>query len=268
MSTQRQISENVETLLRRAGKRQEDLAEALHLNRVSVSQRITGRTVWRADELDGIAAFFDVTVVELVSRIPDFQEWDRRRKPAAVSGPRFFVMPEASSDGTPPLTPLSRLADCPLSVLHEYGGMGRARAAVDPLAASSHWPRRRNGRVVAMVALLRRMVCGSTCLRSPLTETRRGATSLVTQVGRQQQPGDNSRSHRHGRQAPSDDITKLASVPAEPLRVLPCTLGAAVPRADVGQAPADLRLGVRSPVRPDRGHLGGGQGLRDAVGAR
>jgi transcriptional regulator with XRE-family HTH domain len=108
MSTQRQVSENVEILLRRAGMRQEDLADALHLNRVSVSQRITGRTMWRTDELDGAAAFFGVTVSELVGQLPDFQEWDQRRRPAtAPLGPRYFVQPE-SDLSTPPLSQLRR----------------------------------------------------------------------------------------------------------------------------------------------------------------
>lgn len=107
MSTQRQVSENVEILLRRAGKRQEDLADALHLNRVSVSQRITGRTMWRTDELDGAAVFFGVTVSELVGQLPDFQEWDLRQRPAGVTGPRYFVAPDLMDDGTGYRSPLS-----------------------------------------------------------------------------------------------------------------------------------------------------------------
>ena len=58
------------------------------------------------------------------------------------------------------------------------------------------------------------------------------------------------------------------SVPAGALLVRPGGAGRAVDRLDVAQTPADLGGGVGLPVRASAGHLGAGQRLRDAVGAR
>lgn len=109
MSTQDVISENINTLMLRARLTQTDLAALTGIGRVTIGQRISGRNKWRADELDVMADVLDVTVAELVSTIPDRQEWDRRRNPAqaVAPGPRYFVMPEDLGDGTPPLSNLS-----------------------------------------------------------------------------------------------------------------------------------------------------------------
>lgn len=106
--TSRQISENVVVLLLRNGMTNKDLADAIGMNRVSIGNRITGKTEWKAYEVDAVARALKVTTQELMGRLPDFKEWDRRNTApapvAATGGPRYLVMPEGPGDGTPPLT--------------------------------------------------------------------------------------------------------------------------------------------------------------------
>lgn len=106
--TSRQISENVVVLLLRIGMSNKDLGDAIGMNRVSIGNRILGKTEWKAYEVDAVARALLVSPDELMGRIPDFKEWDRRRstpalRPAAAggTGPRFLVMPEADLS-TPP----------------------------------------------------------------------------------------------------------------------------------------------------------------------
>lgn len=122
MSTQEQVSENVETLLRRLGMEKQELADAIHIHRVSVSHRLTGRTSWRTEELDALARVLSVTVAELVGTIPGPAEWQRRREPAAIPagpGPRFLVGIDPY-DGLNYAKPLDITGtDCRLSALDE-----------------------------------------------------------------------------------------------------------------------------------------------------
>jgi DNA-binding transcriptional regulator YdaS (Cro superfamily) len=116
--TSRQISENVVVLQLRLGMNNKDLADAIGMGRMSIGHRITGRTEWKAYEVDAVARALGVTPQELMTTIPDFQEWERRRSAAAThpavraaggtsGGPRFLVAPDQDFAG---LTPPSRLA--------------------------------------------------------------------------------------------------------------------------------------------------------------
>lgn len=107
--TARQIAENVAVLLVRTDMTNKDLGRILGISPQSVGQRLRGRIEWRAAELDVLARALHVTPSELMGRLPDFKEWDRRTAapgPIAAAGPRYLVMPEAEFDGF--AAPLSR----------------------------------------------------------------------------------------------------------------------------------------------------------------
>ncbi|GAB3214225.1 hypothetical protein GCM10027294_52830 [Marinactinospora endophytica] len=62
-----QISDTVAVLLRRCGENIADLAASLHQDRTNVSAKVHGRRLWTVDDLDGIAAHFHITLLELLS---------------------------------------------------------------------------------------------------------------------------------------------------------------------------------------------------------
>src|SRR5699024_4904778 len=73
----------------------------------------------------------------------------------------------------------------------------------------------------------------------------------------------------HDLSAPAPQASgRGGSVPAHRLRVSPGAAGAAVSAGDVVQAPGDLGGGVGAPVSAGAGHLGAGQGLRNAISTR
>lgn len=120
----RQISENVVVLMHRLGINNKELADEIGMSRVPLGNRILGETEWRAYEVDAVARALGVTPTELMSTIPTFKEWDRRRAEAtteigirATGGPRFLVMPEEAFDY---LTPPSRLGKPASDIMSDY----------------------------------------------------------------------------------------------------------------------------------------------------
>lgn len=106
-TTSRRISENATVLMHRLDLFQTDLAARVGMARMTLSQRLGGRSEWKANEIEAVAEVLHVSVIELVGTIPDVEEWDRRRTSksdpsAAASGPRFLVMPDDLYDGVTP----------------------------------------------------------------------------------------------------------------------------------------------------------------------
>lgn len=122
--TARQISENVVVLMHRMGINNSELAAAIGINRMPLGHRITGRTEWRAEEIERVAQYLRVTPTELMNTIPPYKEWERRtsqpRARVAAPGPRFLTTPEAP-DGLSPsrglLNPVQNAASDIMSVV-------------------------------------------------------------------------------------------------------------------------------------------------------
>lgn len=71
MSVQDVISSVVRLLMALRGETQGDVAAALELPRVSVVNRLAGRTRWTSDDLDRLASHFQVPVSVLVTPTSD-----------------------------------------------------------------------------------------------------------------------------------------------------------------------------------------------------
>lgn len=70
-SVQDTISAVVRLLMTLRNERQSDVALALELPRVSVVNRLAGRTRWTSDDLDRLSAHFGVPVSVLVTQAAD-----------------------------------------------------------------------------------------------------------------------------------------------------------------------------------------------------
>lgn len=101
-NNQRQIASNIGALNGLAGWNQTALARATGITEATISRKMRGLADWSLHDLERIATALSVTLPELVGRIPDASEWDRRRNPHVVSGPRFLVMPDDIYDGVTP----------------------------------------------------------------------------------------------------------------------------------------------------------------------
>lgn len=146
--TDRQVSENVVVLMHRLAMEKRDLADVLNTSAQSAGQRINGRVSWRPAEIARLADFFTVSTDELMTGpVPPFKEWLERREgfrvergvvthgrgflvkpepPSGEVGPRYFVMPEGTNDGTPPLSSLSPASMDIMSLLARRAGQGAA----------------------------------------------------------------------------------------------------------------------------------------------
>lgn len=71
----RQVSENVLVLMHRANVSQTALAERLGIGRMSLGQRLKGRTAWRAEDVAQLAELFYVTNDEITGTLPTYREW-------------------------------------------------------------------------------------------------------------------------------------------------------------------------------------------------
>ena len=79
--TTRIIVQEVGALMGRYRITQAELADAIGMSAQAMSQRMQGRIAFRIDELDEIAAYFDVPITSLVESSADHIQTDR-------SGPR------------------------------------------------------------------------------------------------------------------------------------------------------------------------------------
>lgn len=70
-SERRAVTQRVRHRVRVSLLRQETVAAALGINRTSLSNRLTGRTPWRAHELMALATLLDTTVDDLLEGSDD-----------------------------------------------------------------------------------------------------------------------------------------------------------------------------------------------------
>ena len=70
------ISNNILTLLRKNGKRQNELADALGVSKQIMSNMLSGNRMINAIELRKIADFFDVTMEKLMESTEDADSMD------------------------------------------------------------------------------------------------------------------------------------------------------------------------------------------------
>jgi hypothetical protein len=75
---ERAISENVNTLLLRAHMKRRQLAATLDLPSASLNRHINGTGTWGFREVRAIADYFAVTVDEIATDLPSFDEWQVR----------------------------------------------------------------------------------------------------------------------------------------------------------------------------------------------
>ncbi|WP_163549967.1 helix-turn-helix domain-containing protein [Candidatus Frankia nodulisporulans] len=61
------INETIKLLMTRTGKRQMDVAKSLGISPAVISQRLSGNSSWRIDDLPKVAAYFGLTFAELTS---------------------------------------------------------------------------------------------------------------------------------------------------------------------------------------------------------
>lgn len=102
MTTQERISRNVRLLMAAHGEQQQDLARRLGISAASVSDKLKGRRRWSVDDLDIIAAAYEIEVVMLLA-----QRWT----PGSLQGD------------------LNNVTFSPLSFRHPERVPGTARAA-------------------------------------------------------------------------------------------------------------------------------------------
>jgi transcriptional regulator with XRE-family HTH domain len=98
-NARRQVATNIRALLGMAGWVQADLARATAITEATISRKLRGLADWTFTDLERIAGALSVTVSELTGTIPTAAEWDARRRPQTVPGPRFLVKPEQHHDG-------------------------------------------------------------------------------------------------------------------------------------------------------------------------
>lgn len=74
------IAENIGRLLRERGYTQQDLADALDVNKSTVSAWISGKKTPRMDKVEDMASFFACTVTDVLGyTVPDDQDDFRER---------------------------------------------------------------------------------------------------------------------------------------------------------------------------------------------
>lgn len=75
----RLVSENVNTLLLRARMSRRALAlSAGGLSHAALNRKITGETPWALSEAARVASALEVTLLELTTDLPSYEEWQAR----------------------------------------------------------------------------------------------------------------------------------------------------------------------------------------------
>lgn len=74
----RQLVENVTTMLFRCGERQQDAAHQVGMTPATFSRRMSGQQPWLLREVRALSAHFGVTLSELTTGLPSYDEWQAR----------------------------------------------------------------------------------------------------------------------------------------------------------------------------------------------
>ena len=94
-SLNRNVCENVTTLIFRMGWKQRDLAKAAHWNGGTLSRKLRGHSEWTTGEIQTLVGIFAVSPAELLGDLPAFEEWQARARPERFELPTFcLVVPE------------------------------------------------------------------------------------------------------------------------------------------------------------------------------
>jgi transcriptional regulator with XRE-family HTH domain len=87
-SLDRQVGENVATMLFRAGMTQKQLAEVIGTSRPTLTRKIQGRGVWTLADIGRIARAFGLRPHHLIGDLPSYEEWcairDSNPEPAGL----------------------------------------------------------------------------------------------------------------------------------------------------------------------------------------
>lgn len=75
----RRVSENLTTMLFRMGWQQKDLAPALGITPTTIGRKLKGRNDWTIPEIERAAPTLYLSVGELLTELPDWEEWRARR---------------------------------------------------------------------------------------------------------------------------------------------------------------------------------------------
>lgn len=74
----RQISENVATVLHRVGMKRQQLAITVGMTPQTMSRRLSGQQPWWMWEVQMVADYFGLSLVEITTDLPSFDEWQAR----------------------------------------------------------------------------------------------------------------------------------------------------------------------------------------------
>lgn len=75
---EREIAENVNTLLHRARMSRRELSLALGHSQATFARKVAGGSPWHYVEVREVAAYFGVTTDELATGLPSLSEWQTR----------------------------------------------------------------------------------------------------------------------------------------------------------------------------------------------
>lgn len=94
-----EFSDTVRHLMLRTGDNQEDLGKVLGINRVGVSNRLAGKARWTLDDVEKLAAHWDVRAADLLLG-PAFA-LDAYDKPVGKSSGQVTAIQGASAQSAP-----------------------------------------------------------------------------------------------------------------------------------------------------------------------
>lgn len=100
----RQVSENVETLIRRTKASQSSVGAAVGMSQPTMSRRLKNEQPWLLWEVTALASHFGVTLEQLMGTLPSLLEWRATRSDAI----------------TDRLCPIATLAPAPVAYLSDY----------------------------------------------------------------------------------------------------------------------------------------------------
>lgn len=128
-AVERQIRENMNTLMMRERLSERRLADKVGIHRAALNRRMLGDVGFLYFEVRTIARFFDVTLDELEGQLPSYDEWRARRdsnpQPSDPESPRCYCLSHPHAPGCP-AAPRLRLI---------HGGASPARPVKPTLTA-------------------------------------------------------------------------------------------------------------------------------------
>ena len=75
----RQVSENIALTMHRARIKERQLAAAVGISQATLNRRVRGEQPWMLWEVQAIADFLSLTLQEITTDLPSYEEWRARR---------------------------------------------------------------------------------------------------------------------------------------------------------------------------------------------